>query len=165
MISFPIRNADQLFAIAYELAVTGMFQEAEKYYRKVIELEPEDPTPHFNLGNVFYSAGRYEAAIDSYRSAVELDDFYVEAWNNLGNAYCKLGKIAEARASLTHAVDRCSDYAEARYNLALTCLEMGRPNEAKFHLRLCLRASVDPELSDDVLRALKKVAGVGLVSA
>ncbi|KAL4716367.1 hypothetical protein ACJJTC_006729 [Scirpophaga incertulas] len=45
---------------------------AEWWYAKAVELKPEDPEHHSNLGAILHLNGKYTAAASSYRRALQL---------------------------------------------------------------------------------------------
>ena len=52
------------------LAQLGDLEAAEAHLRRAIELDPNLPQAHSNLGNLDYSRGAYEAALEKYKTAV-----------------------------------------------------------------------------------------------
>jgi eukaryotic-like serine/threonine-protein kinase len=54
------------------LAVAGRLDESIANYRKIIDLEPDDPSPRFGLANVLRRHGDIAAAIDQLKAAYEL---------------------------------------------------------------------------------------------
>ena len=59
-------------------------EEAITSYNQALELNPNYPEVHYNIGIVLDELGRYEEAIKSYNSAIKLKPDYAEAYNNLG---------------------------------------------------------------------------------
>lgn len=51
---------------------TGRLEEAEKYYRLAIELDPKSPIEHGNLADLFLRQGRHDEARMEYRTALHL---------------------------------------------------------------------------------------------
>jgi predicted Zn-dependent protease len=45
------------------------FDKAEEQYQALAKSEPENPDPHGELGNLYYSQGRWQDAADSYYEA------------------------------------------------------------------------------------------------
>ena len=71
---------------------------------------PDDPEPHFQLGNALVLQGRIEDAIAAYRQAVALRPDFAEAHFRLGTLLSEHGRIAEGfshylrRAELVHGM-------------------------------------------------------------
>ncbi len=59
----------QLLAAAREAYWMHNYDEAEKKYRDLIALEPDNPDGYGELGNMFFSQGNWEQAADAYFSA------------------------------------------------------------------------------------------------
>ena len=54
--------------------------------RQALELKPNYPEAHYNLGIALKEQGDLTAAINSYNTALQLKPNYPEAHLNLGNA-------------------------------------------------------------------------------
>ena len=71
------------------LSRQGRFAEAETIDRRVLELSPEDPNAHRDLGIDLERQGRLDEAEAAYRRAVELapddPDFQITLGNLLGS--------------------------------------------------------------------------------
>ena len=93
--------------LANEVRLRSMFRLAAKGYRKAIELDPEDPWPWINLGNLEKNhLSRYQEAEASYRRAIELDPKHALPWNGLGTLQQDhLSQYEEAEASYRRAIE------------------------------------------------------------
>lgn len=62
------------------------YDEAEKAYRKAIELDPKFAYPWYNLGFLLQNhLSRCDEAEEAYRKAIELNPKFASPWNDLGN--------------------------------------------------------------------------------
>jgi tetratricopeptide (TPR) repeat protein len=104
--------------------------EAVAEYRKAIELDPQDPRPHFNLGNALYDQRKVAEAAAEYRLALDRDPRYAPAHAGLGNALYSQGKRVEASASFRRATELDPTSAPAYSNLGVTLREEGKLGEA-----------------------------------
>ena len=52
--------------------------------KQQVELQPDSPKAHFNLGLAYSKKGVVDPAEAAYRKALELDPDLLEAWVNLG---------------------------------------------------------------------------------
>lgn len=95
----------------------GMFNEAEEFFKRAIELDHNYAIAHNNLAVVYLNRGSYKEAIRELRIAIQLKPDYAEAYNNLGAAYLQSQKYTEARWSFEKALEIKPDYKEARENL------------------------------------------------
>ena len=77
-------------------AASGDTAGAVESWRRANELDPGDPLPLFNLGNIDLLQSRFDAAIARYRSAVERDESLVPANMNLARALAASGRYQDA---------------------------------------------------------------------
>ena len=151
------RSAEEWFeeALLYEEAAN--YDQAIAAYRRAVELSPDDPVLHFNLGNVLYTQTRLEEAAYYFRRAVESDPTYVEAWNNLGIVLAEGRRLSEATTCLQRALRVMPTYADAHYNLADTLYESGETLEACRHWRAYLQLDPASPWADEVRERLQHV--------
>ena len=62
---------------------------AASAFQRAARLQPARYEPHFNIGSILESAGRYRQAIDAYERAMKLDPDQVEVMENLARCYIK----------------------------------------------------------------------------
>ena len=96
----------------------GRVAEAETLIRKAVELSPDYPDAHNNLGNVLQQQGRDEEAAGSYERALALNPELADAHNNLGNTLARQKRYADAAARYERAVALRPDMGDAHVNLA-----------------------------------------------
>jgi len=80
------------------------FAEAEVPLRRAVELAPDKPEAHRDLGEILVQVGKLDEAVVSYRQSLELDPYYAQAHRNLGHALKKLGRFNDAIACFERAV-------------------------------------------------------------
>ena len=68
-----------------------------------MRLEPDDPTPHFNLGVLLEEQGRRDEAVLAYGQAVARDPDFADAHCNLGLLLESMGRRQEAMRHLMTA--------------------------------------------------------------
>jgi tetratricopeptide (TPR) repeat protein len=81
----------------------GNLQEAERYYRLVIQVQPLHPDANHNLGVLAVSVNRTEAAIPFFKSALKGDPKIEQFWVSYIDALIILNRISEAETLLTQA--------------------------------------------------------------
>lgn len=86
------------------LEIHGDYASAIEEYRKVVELRPDYPEAHNNLGVAFKKKGDLDGAIESFTTAVKLQRGYSEAWSNRGWVYAEQRKWREARNDFEQAL-------------------------------------------------------------
>ena len=83
--------------------VTKKYKNAIKYYKKTIELRPNDAHAYNNLGNVYKELKNYSMAIVAYQNAIMLKPDYASAYYNLGIVYQKSNNFDIALESYREA--------------------------------------------------------------
>ena len=76
--------------------VSKKFTEAEKYYRRAIECNPNYPLAHFNLAILSDEKGDRAAALCHYLTALRLDPAFSDAHYNLALLYQSSGHVMRA---------------------------------------------------------------------
>ncbi len=104
--------------------------DAERQFRKAIELNPRYSTAHLWLANVFTILGRHDDAQAEFEIARRVDPLSMPAMTSRGwlPYYCH--RFDEALVHLEKAVELMPDFLMARYWLGLTCSQMGRGAQA-----------------------------------
>ena len=69
--------------------LTKKYKKAILYYKKTIELRPNDAHAYNNLGNAYKEIGNYNDAINAYNNAIKYKPDYSSAHYNLGIVYQK----------------------------------------------------------------------------
>ena len=77
--------------------------EAETHLRRAIELRPENPIPHFNLGTLLSVRARYDEAEAAFRRYLELLPGSPTGLGRLGLLYLLQGRLDEAVPLLLRA--------------------------------------------------------------
>jgi len=67
------RNLKALKYKAYSLYFLGRFEDAIACYDKVIQVEPDNPSPYAGKSKALEKLGRFEEARDCYEQAKELE--------------------------------------------------------------------------------------------
>ena len=109
-------------------------EEAERAYRRAIELDPEYIDALINLGHLAHAAGRTEEAELLFRRTIEVDPDHPVGWYNLGVALEDRGRRKEAVAAYLEAVRLSPGHASAHFNLSRLYEGMGAKAHAIRHL-------------------------------
>ena len=76
----PETDVSNLFARAIALEDDPNNQlQAIALYERVLDLDPDHPAAHINLGTLNYNRQNYTAAEHHYRSAIKIDTYFVKA--------------------------------------------------------------------------------------
>ncbi len=108
---------------------TGQLDRAMEQWQKVVELDPNFPLAHYNLGMGYELKGKYPDAIAAYRKAVAFADhtFYL---GMLGHAYARAGQEAEARNILARMKERTKREYVSAYITAMVHVPLGEKEQA-----------------------------------
>ena len=138
----------------------GKLEEAEKWFRKAIEIKPDFEDAHYNLGNTLRDLGKLHEAELSTRKAIELDPNFPEYYNILGNILKDLGRLKAAEVSFRKAITikyglvNTIQEAEERIN---QCLKIDTNNlEAKLNLSALKFHQGDQSLFDNLMKSTYK---------
>jgi tetratricopeptide (TPR) repeat protein len=126
-------SAEGWYHAGCELEATSP-EQARDAYERALDLDPESPEAHVNLGRLLHLAGERGRAEPHYREAVRLDPDDPTPHFNLGVLLDELGRRDEAVLAYRQAVLRDPDFADAHCNLGLLLESLGRRQEAVRHL-------------------------------
>lgn len=113
-------HPDALLELAFALFEQARFAEAEKLYRQVVTLLPDDPTPHYHLGLIAERRGE-QAASEHFAKAQSLDPEAFPAPVQLSEA--------DFDAAVQAAIDRLPEQAREPLKNATIAVEP-LPNDA-----------------------------------
>src|SRR5690348_8251758 len=137
-------RAREAFKKAYHLQMIGRFEEAIRWYRKSIEINPTAEAHNF-LGWTLSCRGCYEEAIEACLAAVALDPDYGNPYNDIGAYMLELGRNQEAIPWLKRACFSrryaCKHYAH--FNLGRAYEARGLWADAIAEYRNALAAKPD----------------------
>ncbi|BDG04590.1 tetratricopeptide repeat protein [Anaeromyxobacter oryzae] len=112
----------------------GAPAEAREAYREALDLEPDHPGAHLNLGRLLHEGGDPRAAEYHYRRALADPAHRATAAFNLGVALEDQGLLDEALLAYARAVEADAGLADAHHNLARLLERLGRKADALRHL-------------------------------
>ena len=151
LIATGTRNHVVFANLAAVYLMQGSYTKSIPLLKKVIQLEPNDPDAHNNLGIALKELGDLDDAIASYNTALQLKPNYPDAHNNLGNALKQKGDLTAAVASYNTAIKLNPSDPDAHNNLSIALQEKGdldaaiasyntalqlKPNDPKTHNNL-----------------------------
>ncbi|MCH8028101.1 MAG: protein kinase [candidate division Zixibacteria bacterium] len=85
------------------------FDEAEKLYRRLIEIEPNRMVAYINLGSFLVNIGRNDEAILQAKKAVEIDNY---AYTSLAYLYSQVGEFDKA----IWAANKCLELIQEKHD-------------------------------------------------
>ena len=124
-------NPERLNTLAQAYEQSGRSPaEAERLYRRALELQPAAASVRVNLGRLLESQGRLDAAVDEYRRSIEEEPWLTQAHVLLGGALAKAGQVERAVEALREAVRLEPDQPDALTNLGVLLAQQGEVPEA-----------------------------------
>lgn len=148
------QNREALLGLAAVALKRGKEGLAERYYEKVLEIDPEDPLATaglVDLGNVSDSESRLKIALQRFPDSGSL-------YFSLGNQYASESAWAEARQAYFDAYQRDQSNPDFAFNLAVSCDHLGQSGAALKFYRKAIDLSSGGFARFDV-EAAKKRAG------
>ncbi len=106
--------------------------------KRAIELDPELPCAHYELGKALIQEDDLEGAVAEFRKTVALLPEYASAWGNLGAALGELRDFAGATSALERAVALDPENAPLVSNLGVAFRDQGHFSEAEALFRRAL---------------------------
>ena len=119
----------------------GNLQQAEQYYRHILQADPRNVDALHLLGVLYHQAGRDDLAASHIGEAVRLKPNFPLAYSNLGDILREQGKLAEAAAACQQAIRLKPTLAKAHSNLGLILPRAGQAGRGG----RCLPGSNSPQ--------------------
>lgn len=129
-----VQDARAYYNQARAAVQQGMREQAKKYYRAAIRLEPDYGQALTGLGAVLLMEKRVEEAQRLFERALSVDPNHATALINLAMIDRSRGDNASAVQRLRKVIARNPDYAEAHLNLGSLLASMKKHDEAIQHL-------------------------------
>lgn len=109
---------------------TGMLVEAEREFRRVLELRPTDAAAPFHLGLIALRRAEWDQAIEHLRRAAGHEAQRTAALHNLALALESAGRLDDADAALGDALQRNAHDARLWTGWGLLALRRSEPSRA-----------------------------------
>ncbi len=105
--------------------------EALSYYQRICDIDADDATSWWMLGNVNGWLGKMREAEEAFHKALALRPDYADAHCSLGNAVYSQGRAEQAVECYNTALRLNPEHTEARTNLGTALHYLGRSDEAE----------------------------------
>jgi DNA-binding SARP family transcriptional activator/Flp pilus assembly protein TadD len=126
----------------------GDFKDAERHYRRALELNPNDANAMAGFGRTLAAEERWDEGLDLVREAMRLNPYHPEwYWQVLGGVLYSAGRYADAAEAFGRTTRRGF---WARCYLAACFAQMGRLEEAAAEIAEARR--LRPDCSLDKMR-------------
>jgi len=130
----PERIAEAYVGIGdvYAAAENPDFEEAQAFYKRAQDADPESPDPPIGYGNIYLKQGKFHSAIEQYKAALDAarkrNTARYSAHAGLGNAYYAVGRYQLAIDEFNRALGASPGSASTRFSLA-TARYMSNPTD------------------------------------
>ncbi len=78
----------------------GDFESAQGFFRRALEISPEDPAAAYNVGEIFFSNQKIDDAIAYFELAIRIKSDWPKAYHRLGLVYLNKGDFPKALENL-----------------------------------------------------------------
>lgn len=112
-------------------AAKTFYGSAEKHFKMALELDPNDASSVFNLGNCYLQLERYDDALAMFKKTVEIDPKDVDSWMQLGVIQVKQKDLDGAIVTFKKVTELKPDHVRAYEFLAFVYAQKDMPKEAK----------------------------------
>jgi len=121
--------------------------EAEKAFRRAIELDPKYGEAYFNLGNTLMKKGWVGDAVLAYRAGIATGYYSAADYYNLGNALRRMEKFPEAVDAYSLATWVDPNHAESYLHIGNVYMENGFFRDALKYYESAIEAKPDYALA------------------
>ena len=112
------------------------FDAAITAYNARIDVHPNDPDAHVDLGEIYLRQGRHDEALAEFTVALLLDPEHIAAATGSAQAHLQNGAFERAADAARRALELDGAESEARYVLATSLIRAGRTEEGKRQLEI-----------------------------
>lgn len=131
---------------------------AQSYWRKAVEILPDDAELHNFIGLSLHRQGRIKMALNEFETALENDPTYYEAYNNAGYMWLLLNNYDRAKAAFKQSLTYSADYQPALKNMKLVeSLIKGKLSKEAFNLTERAAKSYDSATQVKILKDVIKI--------
>src|SRR5437773_7815495 len=131
------------YSLCLALVRQGKLTEAIEHFKTALQIKPEYPDAHTNVGAALADQGKLAEAIDYYREALQSKPDDALAHYNWGVALARQSKMEEAIGHYRQALQSKPNYAEAHNNVGAALADQGKLAEAIDHYRQALQNKPD----------------------
>ena len=108
--------------LGYAYRFSDKLPDAERTFKKYIELIPNDPNPYDSYAELLMEEGKFDESIASYQKALAIDGNFVASYIGIGNDQMFQGKGDEARKTFDKIAKVARNDGERRQAITWTAL-------------------------------------------
>jgi len=137
------RSAEVAASLAVLMQVTERYEQAAKFYRRVLELRPDDVVALNNLAWIISEQqGAYQEALELAQKGLKIAPNYVDLIDTRGVVYYRLGKFDKAVQDFSTCIklypDENASVAAVHFHLGRALARLGENEKAREHLNRAL---------------------------
>jgi len=143
-------NVGKILNLALQNHKENKFEIAEKYYKKLLKIEPKHFNATYLLGTLFFQQNKLEDAKKIFETAIQINADHAELCNNYGATLTQLGECKSAINFLQKAIYINPNYAQAYNNLGVALRELREYKKAVIFFEKAHRLQpnfIDPYLN------------------
>ncbi len=125
------KHTTALISLSSALIDNGLYDEAEKYLRKLLRIDPNYERAYYNLGYIYAKKKKPEEARQYFLKTIEINPAFYKAYNNLGSIYLSEGDYERAFESFKKALKINPYDPTIYYNLGNLFYKNNRLEKAK----------------------------------
>uniref|UniRef100_A0A3B5B5J1 dolichyl-phosphate-mannose--protein mannosyltransferase n=1 Tax=Stegastes partitus TaxID=144197 RepID=A0A3B5B5J1_9TELE len=114
-------------------------EEAERYYRKALDTNPQHNRALFNLGNLLKSQGKEKEAEALLRDSIRFGPHFADAYSSLASLYAEQKRFAEANEVYVKGIEHCPDSSDLHNNYGVFLVDTGEGELAAAHYQQAVR--------------------------
>ncbi|MBI1328094.1 MAG: tetratricopeptide repeat protein [Alphaproteobacteria bacterium] len=123
-------SAEAFFGLGLVNYHKNMMQEAARFYKKSLEINPDSEICQNAYAVALTAAGQHADAIEAWKKALKLRPNFPEVLCNMAHTYWLMDRHEEARDSAEEAIRIKPDYSEAFVNLSNPLISLGEKEKA-----------------------------------
>lgn len=137
-------NATYCEGLAECYFLQQQYADAVKYFERAALLAPDNPNPHFQIGNIFVRLGRLEEGCQNYVNALRIMPNAVQVYESLAKALIKMQAYEQASQAYQRALKLSPQRPAIRLGMATALMAEGKHDEAMVQYSLALALNPNP---------------------
>ncbi|XP_038590814.1 protein O-mannosyl-transferase TMTC1-like, partial [Micropterus salmoides] len=114
-------------------------EEAERYYRRALDTNPQHNRALFNLGNLLKSQGKEKEAETLLKDSIRYGPHFADAYSSLASLYAEQKRFAEANEVYLKGIENCPDSSDLHNNYGVFLVDTGEGELAAAHYQQAVR--------------------------
>ncbi|XP_067351826.1 protein O-mannosyl-transferase TMTC1 isoform X5 [Channa argus] len=114
-------------------------EEAERYYRKALDINPQHNRALFNLGNLLKSQGKEKTAEGLLKDSIHYGPHFADAYSSLASLYAEQKRFDEANEIYLKGIENCPDSSDLHNNYGVFLVDTGEGELAAAHYQQAVR--------------------------